>query len=78
MDYIPEMIADIWQGFKYTCKDIVQHGKENRTKNLTYNCSWCPYRDICHAELTGGNVEAILEKDYERKTDGSSGSQEAD
>lgn len=78
MDYTPEMIQGVWQGFKYTCKDIVQHGKENETKNLTYNCSWCQYRDICHAELTGGNVDAILEKDYERRSDGSSESQETD
>ena len=61
MDYIPEMIDDVWDGFKYTCKDIVLHGKKNKTKNITYGCSWCGYRDICHAELTGGNVEAILE-----------------
>ena len=77
MDYIPEMIEDVWDGFKYTCKDIVRNGKKNKTKNLTYNCSWCPYRDICHAELTGGNVEAILEKDFERREDGNTGSQEA-
>lgn len=67
MDYIPEMIDDVWDGFKYTCKDIVLHGKKNKTKNITYGCSWCGYRDICHAELTGGNVEAILEHDFERK-----------
>lgn len=67
MDYIPEMIENIWDGFKYTCKDIVCRGKKNKTKNLTYSCSWCGYRDICHAELTGGNVEAILEHDFERR-----------
>ena len=67
MDYIPEMVEDVWQGFVYTCKDIVKHGKENRTKNIGQGCSWCSFRDICHAELTGGNVEAILEHDFERK-----------
>lgn len=67
MDYIPEMIDEVWRGFRYTCKDIVKNGKQNKTKNLTYNCSWCAFRDICHAELTGGNVEAILEKDFERR-----------
>lgn len=67
MDYITEMIDEIWEGFRYTCKDIVLHGKKNKTKNLTYGCSSCGYRDICHAELTGGNVDAILEHDFERK-----------
>lgn len=79
MDYIPEMIEDVWQGFKYTCKDIVTHGKKNRTKNITYNCSWCQYRDICHAELTGGNVDAILEHDFKRRErDGNTESCETD
>ena len=67
MDYIPEMVENVWQGFMYTVKDIVKNGKKNRTKNISQNCSWCNFRDICHAELTGGNVEAILEHDFERK-----------
>lgn len=70
MDYIPEMVEQVWDGFKYTCKDIVKNGKKNKTKNISQNCSWCNYRDICHAELTGGNVEAIFEHDFERKDDG--------
>jgi hypothetical protein len=64
MDYIPEMIKNVWEGFKYTSKDIVQHGKLNKTKNLTYNCGWCQYRDICHAELTASPVEEIIERDF--------------
>ena len=67
MDYIPEMVENVWDGFMYTCKDIVKNGKKNKTKNISQNCSWCSFRDICHAELTGGNVEAILEHDFERK-----------
>ena len=67
MDYIPEMVENVWQGFLYTCKDIVRNGKKNKTKNISQGCSWCEFRDICHAELTGGNVEAILEHDFERK-----------
>ena len=72
MDYIPEMIKDVWDGFKYTCKDIVKNGEQNKTKNLTYNCGWCPYRDICHAELTGSPVDEIIERDYciKEETDG--------
>ena len=67
MDYIPDMVEDVWKGFLYTCKDIVRHGKENRTKNISQACSWCGFRDICHAELTGGNVQAILEHDFEQR-----------
>lgn len=67
MDYIPEMVENVWDGFMYTCKDIVKNGKKNKTKNISQNCSWCSFRDICHAELTSGNVEAILEHDFEKR-----------
>lgn len=67
MDYIPEMVENVWAGFIYTCKDIVRHGKENRTKNISQSCSWCSFRDICHAELTGGCVEEILAHDFEKR-----------
>lgn len=80
LDYIPEMIDNVWQGFKYTCKDIVKNGEKNKTKNLTYNCGWCQYRDICHAELTGSNVDEIVERDFEerKETNGNTEQSEAD
>lgn len=65
-DYIPEMVEGIWEGFKYTAKQIVKFGHENKTKHITPSCSWCAYQPICYAELTGANKEYLLEKDYER------------
>lgn len=79
MDCIPEMIEDVWQGFKYTCKDIVVNSTKNKTKNITYSCAWCQYRDICHAELTGADTDTILEKDFKRReNDGYTESEETD
>lgn len=65
-DYIPGMVDDIWDGFKYTSKQVVRYGRENKTKHITMNCSWCAFQPICYAELTGANRDYLIEKDYER------------
>ena len=69
-----ENIDNIKAVLSASCLDILtpnqRYHKKNKTKNISQNCSWCNYRDICHAELTGGNVEAIFEHDFERKDDG--------
>ena len=66
-DIYPEMVEDIFQGFLYTCRDIIKHGHENKTKNLTRDCSWCEYRDICMAEMSGGDREYVIQEKFERK-----------
>lgn len=68
LDYIPDAVELVWDSFMYTLKDVVKHGIENKSKNLTQDCSWCAYRDICHAQLTGSAdiVPDILERDFEK------------
>lgn len=63
-EYVPEMVDEIFEGFKYTAREIVNRGEKNKTRHTGPNCSWCEYRDICYAELTGGNAEYIRQKDY--------------
>lgn len=63
-EYIPQMVEDIFAGFKYTAKEIVKNGEKNKTRHTGPNCSWCDYKDICYAELTGGNAEYIKQRDY--------------
>lgn len=62
-----QMVESIWDGFVYTCKQIVKQGHTNKTKNVTKDCSWCNYRDICFAEFTGADTKYLLEKNYEVK-----------
>lgn len=66
-DVYPEMVQDVYDGFVYTCRDIVAQGHANKTKNLTKDCSWCEYRDICMAELSGGDREYVISEKFERK-----------
>lgn len=66
-DVYPEMVEDIYSGFLYTCKDIVKNGHVNKTKNVTKDCSWCEYRDICMAEFSNGDRDYVISEAYERK-----------
>lgn len=66
-DYIEPMVEDIFNSFKYMSKEIVRQGEKNRCKHTGMNCSYCDYKQICYAELTGGNTNYIIEKDFERR-----------
>lgn len=68
-DVYPEMVEGVFDGFKYTCRDIVYQGATNKTKNLTRDCSWCEYRDICMAEMSGGDREYVISEKFIRKED---------
>ena len=66
-DVYPEMVEDVFDGFTYTCKDIVKQGHTNKTKNLTKDCSWCEFRDICMAELSGGDRNYVISENFEKR-----------
>lgn len=66
-DYIENMVDDIYESFKHIAKDIVRQGEKNRCKHTGNNCSWCDYKQLCYAELTGGNTDYIRKKDFEER-----------
>lgn len=63
-EYLPDMVNEIYSGFLYTAKEVVKNGEKNKTRHTGQGCSWCEYKDICYAELTGGNAAYIKEKDF--------------
>lgn len=63
-DYNPRMVESTWQGFVFQAQLIARYGAKNRTKNMTRNCAFCSYRDICYTELTGGNMQYLFERNY--------------
>lgn len=67
LDIDPKMVETIWQGYLYTAKQIIRFGKTNKTRNVTRDCSWCEYHDICYAEMTEGNADYVISKDYQEK-----------
>lgn len=64
----PKMIETIWDGFIYTARHIIQFGEKNKTHNVTRDCSWCPYHDICYAEMTGGDPDYVIKRDFTERT----------
>ena len=70
LDVIPGMVDSIWEGFSYTATEIANNGYKNKTKNISsMQCSFCAYKDICYTELTGGDVDYLIEKDFIKKED---------
>lgn len=67
LDIDPAMVEVIWDGFMYTAKQIIRFGEKNKTRNVTRDCSWCPYHDICYAEMTGADPEYVISRDFEEK-----------
>lgn len=66
-DIYPEMVEDVYNGFVYTCRDIINRSRENKVKNITKECAWCEYRDICMAELSGNDREYVIDWKYKRR-----------
>lgn len=65
--YIPEMVDKIWKDFKKTAREIISVGEKNRVKYVGMQCSWCDYRPICYAQLTGVPFLEVVDKDYRKK-----------
>lgn len=57
------MIDTIVAEMKLTAGEIVQRAESDHSRNLTKDCSWCEFRDLCHAELRG------QDSDFVRKTE---------
>lgn len=52
-----------------TALQIRDFGTIVTDRNLTRDCSWCDYFDLCQAELRGLDTDYIREKQYEVKSD---------
>jgi hypothetical protein len=46
----------------------IKHGKM-KDRNLTFDCARCEFYNLCQAELHGLDIDLMLKKDYEVRTD---------
>lgn len=67
LDIDPDMVDSVWDGFLYTARQIIRCGEKNKTHNLTRDCSWCSYHDICYAEMTGGDASYVIQRDFQER-----------
>lgn len=64
MDIVPEAVDRVWDSFVYTAREIGRQGHKNKSMNITRDCSYCSYRDICYTLMTGGSLDYLLDKVY--------------
>lgn len=50
-----QVIDSVWRDFVETVDEISKN--KGHAKNIGRSCEWCGYKDLCHTELTGGDVE---------------------
>lgn len=61
----PDVIGKVFADFTETAREMRDlHGKR-RARTVDRHCSWCDYEGLCRAELRGGDVDFIKEKDFE-------------
>lgn len=58
-------VADnIFDGFVETAREMRDNHGRKKDQNIGRHCSWCDYEPICRAELTGGDVDFVKEREY--------------
>ncbi len=71
-EYTPrndEVIDSVFEDFLATARDIADNPKPAPVKNIGRHCDWCDFEPLCRAELTGGDVDFLKEREYHVKED---------
>jgi hypothetical protein len=58
------VVDNVFSGFVATGHEILDNHLHKRDQNIGRHCEWCQYEPICRAELTGGDVDWVKEKQY--------------
>jgi hypothetical protein len=58
------VIDMVWEDFEASIKEIVERSEKDKIRTIDRHCSWCSYESICRAELYGGDVDFIIEREY--------------
>ena len=59
----------IFADFMETAYEIAEFGDRKQAKNIGKHCGWCDYEPLCRTELTGGDVDYMLKREYQLETD---------
>ena len=74
-------VVDIlFADFERSVKEIVDNGDNCRVMNIERHCSWCDFEPLCRAELTNGDVDFILAREFtiDKKDHSQAGREEGD
>lgn len=63
------VVDQVWEDFVDTAKEIQEcHGRK-KDQNIGRHCGWCDYQALCKAEVTGSDVEWIIDRDFVKEDD---------
>lgn len=62
---VSTVVADnIFSGFVDSAREMRDNHGHKKDQNIGRHCGWCDYEPLCRAELTGGDVEFLEEREY--------------
>ncbi len=61
-----DTVQEIYGDFIYSATEMMERHGKARDRNIGMHCGWCDYEPICRASLTGGDVDFVKEREYER------------
>lgn len=61
------MIDQVVKDFQQTAKEVRALGGVSTARNMTKDCSWCPYYALCHAELRGQDADYVRKANYQER-----------
>ena len=70
------LIESSVEDMKNTALEIEYLGKVSHTRNLTKDCSWCSFYDLCHAELRGLDADFVRKAKFTTKETDHDGDEE--
>ena len=62
-----KVVKSLMEDTVNTALEIAERGETTNDKNLTRDCSWCSYREICQAELMGMDTDYITKSGFEKR-----------
>jgi hypothetical protein len=62
-----EVHDNIWSGFLDSAHEMLEYHGRRKDKNIGRHCGWCDYEPICRAELTGGDVDFVKDREYSKE-----------
>jgi hypothetical protein len=60
-----EKVVDfMFADFERSVREMVEHEDKDPVRTIDLHCDWCEYEALCRAELTGGDVDYVKEKEF--------------
>ena len=58
------VVKMIWEEFVDTAKEIQEYHGKKKDMNIGRPCTWCDYQPLCKAQMTGSDVQWIIDREF--------------